>query len=173
MTHGGSDLHVHDLAVGLHEPVAHRQRGLETDLRLLHRDHGLLEAHGRVVQLHLALQPRRVVLAAAHRPQRLGQRLLETGALRSLRARQRLAVLGQAGACHGLREIEGLKVHVHGFAPGSGAARVTTARLFRPWQHRNQRRVAQRHELMADRRAVRPFRHGPLPNNRLHPVTRS
>lgn len=57
-----SDLHVHHVGIGLHEPVAHLHRGLEADLCLLHGDHGFFEADGRVLQLHFTLQLAGVVL---------------------------------------------------------------------------------------------------------------
>ena len=48
-------LHIHHIGVGLHQAVAHLQRGLKADLGFLHGDHGLFQADGRVFHLHLAL----------------------------------------------------------------------------------------------------------------------
>ena len=64
-----SHLHIHHIGIGLHQAVAHMQRGLKADLRLLHGDHGLLQADGGVFQLHLALQFAGMVLCAADRLQ--------------------------------------------------------------------------------------------------------
>src|SRR6218665_2270830 len=41
-----SDLHVHDVGVGLHHPVAHIQGGLKADLGFLDGDHGFFQADG-------------------------------------------------------------------------------------------------------------------------------
>jgi hypothetical protein len=56
ITSGPSHLHVHDVAVRLRQPVAHLQHALKTDLRFLHRHHGLLNADVGVVQAQLLLQ---------------------------------------------------------------------------------------------------------------------
>ena len=48
-------LHIHHIGVGLHQAVAHLQRGLKADLGFLHGDHGLFQADGWVFHLHLAL----------------------------------------------------------------------------------------------------------------------
>lgn len=62
-----SDLHIHDVRIGLHHPVAHMQRGLKADLRFLNRHHGFFQAYLWVFHLNLLLQPGRIVLRRAHR----------------------------------------------------------------------------------------------------------
>src|SRR6218665_3273189 len=60
-----SDLHVHDVGVGLHHPVAHIQGGVKADLGFLDGDHGFFQADGGVFQLHLFLQIGRAALRRA------------------------------------------------------------------------------------------------------------
>jgi hypothetical protein len=63
-----SDLHVHDVGVGLHHAVAHMQRGLKADLRFLDGHHGLSRLTDLgVLHLHFALQAGGVVLGGADR----------------------------------------------------------------------------------------------------------
>ena len=66
-----SDLHIHDIGIGLYQAVAHMQRGLKANLRFLHGDHGFFQADRWVFQLHFALQVGRVALCSADRAQRI------------------------------------------------------------------------------------------------------
>jgi len=112
--------HAHGAAgIHLHQAVARLQRGLEADLGLLHRDHRLLDADGRVAELDLLLHLGRLRLRGAD--------LLERGAEAGLEARLRrglggralahpLGDLRHARAGRGLREVEGLELEVHGSA---------------------------------------------------------
>ena len=60
-----SNLHVHDVGVGLHHAVAHMEGGLEADLGLLYGHHGFFQADLRVFQLHFPLQAAGFVLGSA------------------------------------------------------------------------------------------------------------
>jgi len=67
------NLHIHDVGISLHHAVAHMQRRLKADLRLLDGDHGFFQAYLGVFQLHFFLQASGVVLRRADRAQRAFQ----------------------------------------------------------------------------------------------------
>src|SRR5690606_12031099 len=50
------DLHIHDVGISRHQLVPHRHCRLEPDLRLLHRDHRLLERRAGRAGLEVLLQ---------------------------------------------------------------------------------------------------------------------
>jgi len=135
-------LHVHDLAVDLHEAVAYLQAGLEAEWPLLHRDHRLFEADGRAAHLQFAWRARGDALRLPHRAGCRARRPLQVAALHRPAGGERQAVDGQAGARHGLGEIEGLQGDVHRLA----SLRAAVAYL----RHPRARRSAQRHRSRAN-----------------------
>ena len=112
-----SNLHVHHIRIGLHQPVAHMQRGLEADLRLLHGNHGFFQAHGRVFQLHFALQPARVFLRGAHGLERALEGLGEAACDLTRGGGRCGNAAGQVGAGEGGNR--GIDAQVHDKSQGS------------------------------------------------------
>lgn len=103
-------LHIHHIRVSLYQTVAYLQRGLEADLRLLHGEHGLLKAHGRIFQLHFALQLAGVVLRRADRLQRALKGLAKSA---SHGRSAGTADFGELGAQLGGGEGRDLQVHIN------------------------------------------------------------
>ena len=60
-----SNLHVHDVCIGLHHAVAHMEGGLEADLGFLDGHHGFFQTDFGVFHLHFSLQSAGLVLGSA------------------------------------------------------------------------------------------------------------
>lgn len=107
-----SDLHVHDFAVGLNQPVAHLQSRLKSDVRLLSGDHRFLETDRGVVQRELLAQPARLLLQVAGGLKRTCQGILKPSPLYRSRLGQCLGLASDL-----LDRVHRRQSHLHNAPP--------------------------------------------------------